>query len=233
MILTIFLSILLLSVIIIITVISLPYYYKLKFGYHNNFTFQLNLIILFLNFKLHYFQKNKKLYFSVFNYSREIKGSKARNDLTSSEKQKNDVKKDDSHQSNKNIWLKKIRHFHFPRKIITKENMDHIFSFLIKLFKKVKPAECGCSLLGSFTDPYYNGIVLAAYSTLINYYPNLPVNISILWPEKDLKIEGKISGRIIPAAVIFNLLIFFFSKKSINILWNLYVYKKSAKKGGA
>ncbi len=233
MILTFFLSVLLLLVIIIITILSLPYCYQFKFSYHNTFALQLNLTILFINFKLHYFQKNQKLFLSIFNYSREIKSKPQNNDRLSVEKQKSDVKKDDKCKSSENIWYKKIWHFSFPRQIITKSNMDHIFSFLIKFLKKLKPAEFNFNLTGSFSDPYYNGILLAVYYTLINHYPNLPVNISISWPEEYLKTDGKISGRIIPTAVIFNLLVFIFSKKTIKILWKLYLYKKSAKKGGA
>lgn len=210
MILTLLLLLIIIIILTIIIIISLPYNYQLQFSYHNKLSLIFNFNILFINFKYIYSQKNKKSYFSIFNYKKELE---------------NQAKKA---KSKKIPRFKKIKNLNFPRHIIVKDNIDHLFLFLIKLLRKLKPQKFNLNLLISFSDPYYNGILLAYYQTIINNFPHFPINISIFWPEEYLEADGEISGRFMPITFIFTILYFFFSKKSIRIIWSIYKYNKKS-----
>ena len=113
-----------------------------------------------------------------------------------------------------------------PLKIITKNNIEHVLKFLSKIFKHIKPDKANLDLLLSFSYLYYNGLILAYYLSLKNFYPALPLEIIVDWEQEVIEGQGMISGKIVPLVFFYHLLIFIISPQFINIIWEIYKYKK-------
>ena len=114
----------------------------------------------------------------------------------------------------------------FPYKLINKKNINHILQFLIKFYKFIKPNSISLNLILGFSDPYYNGLILAYYSSLKGAYKNLPINITVNWQKEVSKGQGKISGKFVPISILFSILFFIFSPQTLKILWQYYKFKK-------
>lgn len=119
--------------------------------------------------------------------------------------------------------------FNFDFKLINKDNLNHIFSFILQMLKILKMDYLKLYLCFSFDDPYYNGLFLAYYYTIKEFfdYPDLKAEVN--WQEVIFEADGSAGGKIIPAQIIFHLFKFIFSIKSIKIFWRLY--QLNSKKG--
>ena len=170
-------------------------------------------------FKFIYRKSNKssKTYISIFKYKKELnKDNKSKQDKSHKDDKKEKTT-DDDEKSKKG----------FPFKLISKDNINHLLRFLIKLYRSIRPDIFKLDLLLGLSDPYHKGLISAYYHSLKGSYPKLPVNIEVNWQKEVVEGQGKIAGKIFPIVLISHLIIFIFTPQTIKILWQLYKHKKN------
>lgn len=210
----------------ILLITALPYYYKLSLNYDQNIKLQFWLSILFLQVKIDILDEDNEFQIQIFNYQKIFKTKKISSEENKAakfiqEKGKkffeNKFNKDNKEKTNEDK-----KKFKFPFHIITRENLNHIFSLLIKIIKELKPDFLKLNLQFSFPDPYYNGLFLAYYYTFkeLTNYPDLKAEIN--WQEVMFKVKTSLGGKIIPLKLFLILLNFIFSGKSFKIFWQIY-----------
>jgi hypothetical protein len=216
----------------IFLLIALPYSYAFSFDYEQklDFSFYFSVLIFKLDFKK--IGNQKLLYLEILNFKKKFSLNKLieENAVTNfmQQKSKNFIQnkfKKISGENDKEINEEKKSKFSFPFRIISRENLSHIFQFIINLIKKLKPDYLKLDLLFSLADPYYNGLFLAYYYTLKSLldYPDIKAEIN--WQEVMFKGKGAIGGKIIPLLIIWQFIAFIFSLKTLKILWQLYKSK--------
>ncbi|MFW5979545.1 MAG: hypothetical protein ACOCQZ_02385 [Halanaerobium sp.] len=209
----------------------LPYTYTLSFNFQQKLEYSLLLKFLIFKFRFTGDQKKQSLFIDVLGFKKEFdlaenkfekfiadKSSKIIEEKIKQVKSKKDKKKN-----------KKKSRFKFDFKLISRENLEHLFKFILQMLKSLKPDYLKLKVFFSFADPYYNGLFLAYYYTLkeLISYPDFEAHIS--WQEVVIEARGAAGGKIIPAKIIFQILMFLLSIKSLKIFWQLY--QSNSKKG--
>lgn len=228
----IFFIVIFLILLIILTAVT-PYYYFLKLSYKKKMYYQFNLSFLFIdifliknkaqNFliiKVFRFKKRLNLSLLAENNKKKINKSLTKVKNTGSEKIKNIFF---SKENNKN---KSLINFKRNLKIFNRDNLKHLFNFLIQLFSDLKADKFRLDLLFSAADPYYNGLFLAFYYSAKEILDLKNFKAEICWEEIKLEAELEISGRIILAELFLDFLRFVFSFKTLKILKEIYQYNK-------
>lgn len=106
--------------------------------------------------------------------------------------------------------------------IINKDSLFHMGRFILSLLKIIKLDRYFCNLTVSTSEPYYDGIIMALYYSFI--YPLLGSNIK-LKPGKNnmvFKVKGEIAGSFIPGKILYRVIIFILSPRSIKLFYNLW-----------
>lgn len=217
----------------IILLLALPYHYDLSFNLQDRLNYSFSFSVIFLKLIFEGDIKKQSLFLKTFSYKKEIKlednkitsfiENKSKKLIKEKIEQKTSEKKESQGKS------KKKSNFKFDFSLINRENLNHIFSFVVEMIRILKIDYLKLNLVFSFDDPYYNGIFLAYYYTLKELfdYPDLKAEIN--WQEVVFEAEGSTGGKIIPLKIIWQLLQFIFSIKSLKIFWQLY--QSNSKKG--
>lgn len=202
---------------VIILLLILPYHYILSFHYQEKLSYSFSFSVIFVKIIFEGNLNKQSLFFKLFNFKKEMQFNE------------NKVGKFIQNKSSKIIKEKTKKCFNFDFSLINRENLNHIFGFVIRILKILKMNYLKLNLVFSFADPYYNGIFLAYYYTLKELfdYPNFKVRIN--WEKKIFEVDGSTGGKIIPAKIIFEILKFLFTIKSLKIFWKVY---QSNSKGG-
>ena len=210
---------------LVFLVISLPYTYQFSFDTKNKHYY--SILVSTLSFRLKYSKAKDynitSISFLFFN--KVIKKENESSKLSQEEKEElKEIKKKKSkkEKEEKNEDSDKG----FPFKLITRDNISHIIDFLVKVFKLIKPDRYNLELILSFPDPYYNGLILAFYHSLISVYPNLSINLKVNWEKEVVESQGKAVGKIIPIILLIHLIIFVLTPKTIKILWQMFKHYK-------
>ena len=217
----------------IFLLLSLPYHYDLYFKFKKTLKYRLSISLLFLQL-IYSASPEKKLFFiKIFNFKKQFDlnkknkiaafiKNKSKKVIKNRIKQKKVTEKNEQPNKSKNK-------FNFDYRLINRENLDHIFKFIINIIQFLKLDYFKLKLLFSFDDPYYNGLFMAYYYTLKELfdYPDLKVRIN--WQEVVFESEGSAGAKIIPIKIIWILLSFIFSTAGLKILWQLY--QTNSKKG--
>ena len=189
--------------------ISLSYNYNFILNYKNSLSTEFYFGNNLINFK-YIKKKNKKIsYIKFLGYEKEItknKEIKKKEEIIKEKIEKVDKEKKKSKSS-------------FPFKLVNKTNIKHIFKFLFKLYKEIKPDSINIDLAIAFSDPYYNGLFLANYYSLKGIYPKLPVSITTYWDREVIEGRGKIKGKIKPIVILYFIFSFVFSIKTLKMFW--------------
>lgn len=207
-------------ILFLIIIIILPYHYYLSFNYSNNFNFKFRVSFLFFKIIFNFSGDKKVFYLKIFNYKKSfiIKNykkpvKKAANTIWPKLKEHDFNSSDDQSNLSKELNI---------------EILSHFFSFLKSIINEIKPKNCKLHLVIAFADPYYNALVLAYYYLLEGILNFSDFKVETNWQKSVFKAAGRISGQIIPIRIMFVLLKFIFSIKTIKFFWQLY---KSNKKG--
>jgi len=225
MILSTLLYILLFIVFIALFLIIIPYNYILQFSYKDNLRYQIVVKTIIFSLVLEKKEGHEEKHFKIFGIKKELKDE--------SEKIEKDNKKSKTKEDIKNKVKEKVkkeakkRKFDFPQNIISSENIFHVFRFIRDILKMLIPKQFKLYFLLGLDDPYQSGLILAYFHTLKGIHPKLPVNIDIDWQKEVYEAEGKISGYISPGQLLFRLLIFIFSTKTLKIGWEIIKYKRN------
>ncbi|SIR04509.1 hypothetical protein [Halanaerobium kushneri] len=216
----------------LLILLIIPYYYSFSFKYQQKFTYSLSLLLIFIKIKFSSTGKNQILLIEILNFKKRIKLNK-NSKRKSTEKQARKFPGSKIKQAvSKNDKVKKPKNkssLNFDYKLINKENFSHLFKFILDIIKILKADYLKLNLLFSFEDPYYNGLFLAYYYTFkeVFDYPNIKVEVN--WQEVIFEADGSIGGKIRPGEIIYHILKFIFSLKSLKIFWRLY--QSNSKKG--
>ena len=216
----------------LLLLLVIPYYYSFSFKYQQDFSCSINLSLIFLKLHFSWQGEDQSFVIEIFGFQKNLQLRETKVGSLIEEKSKKVINKKINElgsKSKKKEKSKKKSAFNFDFKLINKENLNHIFRFIVELFKILKMDYLKLYIYFSFADPYYNGLFLAFYYTIKELfdYPDLKAEIS--WQEVVFEAEGSTGGKIIPAQIIFHLLKFVFSLKTIKILWRLY--QSNSKKG--
>ncbi len=215
----------------LILLITLPYHYALSFKFQEKLTYKLYFSVIFLELIFKDDLDKKSLFLKIFDFKKEIKlddnnkiavfiENKSKKIIKQKIVNKNALGKKKTAKKNK---------FKFDFKLITKENLDHIFKFILGIIKELKIDYLKLSFVISFADPYLNGLFLGYYYTFKNLFDYPEIQAKISWQEVIFKAEGSAGGKIIPIIIIWQFLSFIFSIKSLRIFWQLY--QSNHKKG--
>ena len=225
LILEIIFYIIILIIFLMLLVISLPYSYQFSFDTKDKHYYSRLVKTIFFELKYHKSKDYNITYISFLCFNKIIKKENESNKMSQEEKEelkklkKNKSKTDKSKSEDDSDKS-------FPFKLITRDNLSHLLSFLIKEFKLIKPDNYELDLILSFSDPYHNGLTLALYHSLLGVYPNLPVSLKVDWQKEVVEAQGKAVGKIFPIIPLAHLLIFILTPKTIKILWQLYKHNK-------
>ena len=222
--------ILIVPIFFILFLTALPYYYSFTLNYDQHLKLQFLISVLFLKVNFYIKEEKKELLLQIFNYKKTFKLNNLAPEENKAAKFIQDKGKDfikskfENNKTDENKEKKETEKskFKFPFQIIKRENINHIFAFLINLIKELKPDVFKLNLLFSFSDPYLNGIFLAYYYTFkqLTNYPDLKAEIN--WQEVMFKAESTIGGKIVPLKLVYILLNFIFSIKTLKIFWKIY-----------
>jgi len=201
-------------ILLILLVISLSYHYNFILNYEQNFSTEIYFGNKLINFK-YIKKKNKQIsYIKFLGYEKEIiknKKSSKKEEIIKKNVEKADKEKKKSKSS-------------FPFKLINKTNIIHVFKFLFKIYKEIKPDSINIDLAIAFSDPYYNGLILANYYSLKGVYPKFPVSITTYWDREVIEGRGEIKGKIKPIVILFLIFSFVFSFNTLKMFWQ---YRKN------
>lgn len=199
--------------------ISLSYSFQLKLEYKEKFHYEIvvNNFFLRINRSSNHTGKNKN-YIKLFNYQHNI--------ATRDKKKRGKEKQNKNGNNQEKKIIKKIRRVRSYIKLLNRRNINHLFCFLLKIYRLIKPDDFCLNFFLSFDDPYYNGLLLAFYYSLKGYFPDFPLKLTLNWQEEVIEGRGEAVGKIIPAVIIYHLLFFLFSTQTLKIIWQLYRNKK-------
>lgn len=216
-----------------ILLLVLPYHYDLYFKYEKKLRYQISFSILFLQLIFRGDSGGQLLFLKIFNFKKQLNindknkiagfiKDKSKKVIKEKIKQKTTTQKKDKPAKSK-------KKFKFDYSLINRKNLNHIFNFIVEILKNLKLNYLKLSLVFSFGDPYYNGLFLAYYYAFKELFDYPDITVQINWQEVVFEAEGSAGGKIIPLKIIWQLLKFIFSIKSLKIFWKLY--QKNSKKG--
>lgn len=194
------------------SVLTLPYHYLLTFDYRQNLKLRLSFSVLFfkLNFDIRDYQK--ELYLKIFNF--KIKLPLKNYSFKIRAHSKAVVEKIKNNKSELDLFT--------LIDLMKSKNIRIILKFIQKIISHLKPEFFKLNLLLSFSDPYYNGLLLAYYYTLNELLRWQKITMTVNWQRPCFNADGKIGGRIVPIKIFFIFLNFIFSIQSLKILRQLY-----------
>lgn len=216
----------------IILLTSLTYTYNFNFQFKQCLNYNFSFSVLFIEIIFKKTSKEQSVFLKIFNFNKKLNlNNKNNNKILNlvQNKSKKIIKEKIENKAKLNKEKSSKSDFKFDFNLINKENLNHIFKFIIEMIKILKMDYLNLYLHFSFADPYYNGIFLAYYYTFKELfdYPDLKVKIN--WQEVIFEAEGSMEGSIVPLKIVWHFLKFIFSFKSLKILWKLY--QNNSKKG--
>lgn len=221
----------------IIALLSLSFHYQISFLYDQKLQYSFSGSVLFLTISAEKNAEATLLLLKILSFKKEFKlnnftveantvGNFIKNKTTDFIKEK--FEKDEVVEEEKikiEKKKKKKSKFNFPLRLINKENLTHLFKFLVELIRTLRPDYLKLNLLFSFADPYYNGLFLAYYYTFKSLFDYPELKAAINWQEVMFKGNGSLGGSIRPIIIIWQFLVFLFSAKTLRFLWQLYKSK--------
>ena len=204
--------------------LSIPYKYLFYYSYTENLNFKMSVSTFFLSLVYIKEEQKESTYIKIFSFKKEFEkksSEKESEEKKIKDKIKNAVKKNAKKEK------KKKKKSGIPFSIIRYENIKHIFQLLIDLLKMILPKHLRLYFLIGLEEPHLNGWLIASYYSLKGIYPKLPINMDIDWEKETYESNGELSGYIIPIQIIFRVLTFIFSVKTLKILWKVFKYKRS------
>jgi len=232
-------------IIIFISIIIIPllfnYQYKFKFKYHNNYNINIFISTSLYSFQFERYSEdnyiNNKSYINFLGLKKEFIKRKSKEEL---KKEKEDKKiaspktkekkkeKKKSSKTKKKIIKNFKENFSDFSSFINRENFKHIFGFIITLLKKLKTKEFYLFLDLCFSDPYYNGIILAYYYSIKSTFNLNNFKLQVSWEEPKFEADSEIMGEIIPFTLLLTIFKFIFSPKSIRLIFNIIKSKNKS-----
>lgn len=213
----------------------LPYHYALSFEFKERLNYSFSFSVIFLKIFLKGQKTKQSLFIEIFNFKKELNlddddkiTAFIKNKSKKLIKDKID-KKTSAEKKEKPAKSEQKSKFKFDFSLINRENLTHIFKFIVEMIKFLKMDYFKLSLVFSFADPYYNGIFLAYYYTFKEIFAYPDIKAQINWQEVVFEAEASAGGKIIPLKIIWQLFKFIFSLKSLKIFWKLY--QSNSKKG--
>ncbi len=137
-------------------------------------------------------------------------------------------KKEEKKEQKKPEKEKKGQRFGFPRFLLKKENLKHILRFCIELLAMLKPRVFRLDVKVGFVEPEYNGLALAAFYSLKTVFPDFGLNWETAWEQEHAEADGEIAGSVVPARVLWHVIVFLLSARTLRMLQELRRRKKAA-----
>lgn len=211
---------------LVLFILIIPYNYYFKYSYDEFLSYEISIKILFFSFVIKKIKDEQYKYFKIFNYKKEIEvKNKREQKQVKEEKEVTEYAKKKIEKENKED--KEGKKSDFPFKLITVDNIKHIFKFIKDILYMIKPDHIDTNLQLGLEEPHHSGTILGYYYSLKGLYPDLPLKLFINWEEEKVAVNGKVTGNIILIQIIMRTLFFILSVRSIRIGWNIYKYYKN------
>lgn len=222
-------SLIVIIIMIIIIPLLLDYHYLIKFEYDSSLILYISISTSLYSYQLiRYPEKScliKKSNINFLGIKKEYINRKEKDEQkapSSLKENKSDEKKKEKKNKIKDIKEK----FNTGAALASKENLEHIFFFIIELFKELKPDKFSLFFNLSFSDPYYNGLILGYYYSFKEILKLENFKIKVDWFEPKFKTDSTIEGEVIPIKILFAIFKFIFSIQSIRVLVDFIKNKK-------
>ncbi|MBU9714920.1 hypothetical protein [Evansella tamaricis] len=214
MILTILLVVLIVAAVLFLTILLIPYHYRIGLQVQNhNLTvhFGLGKIVRFhLNLgMLDHFTKIRLKFFGINVMPKESNKLKKREKGEKSETTEKKEKKE-----KKSMSLS----FRESISLITKDLIITAFRFLDDVITIFKPKTFSLYSKIGFYEPDYTGYLLALNYSLKDKYSSEKIRFIPVWDEEYIEMDLKLSGRFFLIAILYRTLQFLFSR-SMRKLW--------------
>ncbi|ADQ14593.1 hypothetical protein [Halanaerobium hydrogeniformans] len=209
----------------LITLLLIPYDYKINLAYADDLKYLMLIKFAFISFKIKGKLLSTELTISFFDYNinlAEIPFLKNK-DLSTLSKPK---KSKGSDKKKVKSFKNKINFKEFSL-IINQENFSHIFKFLIRLFDYFKDTLIKIKLNFSLSDPYYLGLFFAYYYNFKKIFKKGVLETNICWQETKLKADLELTGNVIVIRLLWILISFLFSMKTLRLLKQFYKIAKN------
>jgi hypothetical protein len=214
---------------IIIIPLLLDYHYLIKFEYDSSLILYISISTSLYSYQLIRYPGEsgliKKSSINFLGIKKEYINIKEKDEQiisSSLKKTKAEEKKKEKKNKIKDIKEK----FNTGAALASKENLEHIFFFIIELLKELKPDKFSLFLNLSFSDPYYNGLILGYYYSFKEILKLENFKIKVDWFEPKFKTDSTIEGEVIPIKILFTVFKFIFSIQSIRLLVEFIKNKK-------
>lgn len=225
-------SLIIIIIMIIIIPLLLDYHYLIKFEYDSSLILFISISTSLYSYQLIRYPEEscliKKSNINFLGIKKEYINRKEKDEQKISSSLK-ETKAEEKKKEKKNK-IKDIKEkLKTGASLASKENLEHIFFFIIDLLKELKPDKFSLFLNLSFSDPYYNGLILGYYYSLKEILKLKNFKIEVDWFEPKFEANSIIKGEIIPVKILFTLFRFIFSMQSIRLLADFIKSKKKSR----
>ncbi len=222
MIASILLGILFIFLLLILLLIFWPVSYKGRFSYEENFACEFKLETLFIRFCCRRDERGgecriKIMGFTFFRQKKEKEKSRPE-----------DEKKLPGEDAGVDIF-EKIKYLPevFRGEIFSRGNLAHLKKHLIRLLSRLMPRTYRISLNVGCPKPHWNGLILSFYYAFIYPRTGDKITCSIDWERELFVGRGEFEGCFSPAEIIFILLFFLFSRRTVKMIYHIIKRRRS------
>ena len=208
----------------LLTLLIIPYYYQINFYYKDHFHYFLLFKYSFISLKVKGSLSNFELIISLFNHSINLTEIPFLNNIGSLAK---DIINNENNTKKEIKSIKKKFDFAEIAKIINQNNLNHLFQFIVKLLNHLKNNLLKIKMDLAFSDPYYSGLFYAYYYSFKNLFKKGVFNADLCWQASEFKGDLEIAGKIILIQMLWIMISFLFSLKTIRLLKQFYKLVKN------
>lgn len=222
MIVSILLNILFILLLLMLLLIFWPISYKGRFSYEENFACELTLKTLLIRFC---YRRDKRggegrIKIMGFTFFRQKKEE---------EKSRPEAEKKTPAEDAGGDISKKIKSLPeaFRGEIICRANLVHLKKHLVRLLSRLIPHSYRISLSVGCPEPHWNGLILSFYYALIYPRTGDRITCQIDWERELFAGRGEFEGRFSPVEIIFILLLFLFSRRTMKMIYHIIKRRRS------
>ena len=206
-------------------VLLIPYHYQLNIIYKNTMKYFFSIKFAFISFKIKGNIQSSKITLSFFSYSFNLNKIPFLKDKDISSLSKL-IKYNNTDKKETKSFKNKFDYKLFSA-VISQDNLNHIFKFIIKLLNYLKSDLLKIKLHFSLSDPYYTGLFFAYYYSLKKLFKKGVLELKVSWQETIFKGDLEITGKVIIIKLIWILITFLFSLRTLRLLKQFYKITKN------
>ena len=193
-----------------------PIFYKINFSYEKQLKYDYLVGYPFLYLQGRRKQMNLKML--GLEFSLRGPGAEMSEDLTEADS-KTDDKSDEAFSLTIPALPETIK------EIINRDNLRHLGDFIISILKIIKPKEYSLEIFLGTSDPFYDGVFLAIYYSIVYPLAGNQIKLKTGWDEMIFTSRGSAAGRFRISELLYRFLIFILSPQTWRILYKMWEHR--------